>query len=109
MMEVTQFVQNSPKAKAIRNDLQIKVAEVTGSNIYDAKLVLDFNSEAAGYVQRQEMPAQVGAVFYMTMLTDHQLENSALGRIIKATYQATTFKQIKALEGRTFTNFGEMQ
>lgn len=107
MMEVTQFVQNSPKAKAIRNDLQIKVAEVQGTNIYDVKLVLDFNSESVGYVQRQMMQAQVGAVFYM--LTDHQLENSALGRIIKATYQATTFKQIKALEGRTFTNFGEMQ
>lgn len=107
-MEVTQFVQNSPKAKAIRNDLQITVAEVQGSNIYDAVLVLDFNSESVGYVQRQVMPAQVGAVF-MTMLTDNQLANTALGRIIKATYQATTFKQIKALEGRTFTNFGEMQ
>ncbi len=109
MMEVTQFVQNSPKAKAIRGDLQITVAEVQGSNIYDAMLVLDFKSDKAGYVQRQVMQAQIAAVFYMTMLTDHQLENSALGRIIKATYQATTFKQIKALEGRTFTNFGEMQ
>ena len=109
MMEVTQFVQNSPKAKAIRNDLQITVAEVQGSNIYDAMLVLDFKSDKAGYVQRQVMQAQIAAVFYMTMLTDHQLENSALGRIIKATYQATTFKQIKALEGRTFTNFGEIQ
>ena len=108
MMEVTQFVQNSPKAKAIRNDLQIKVAEVQGSNIYDAKLVLDFHSESAGYVQRQQMPAP-GAESYMTMLTDNQLENSALGRIIKATCQATAFKQIKALEGRTFTNIGEMQ
>ena len=105
MMEVTQFVQNSPKAKAIRNDLQINVAEVTGSNIYDAKLVLDFKSDKAGYVQRQVMQAQIAAVFYMTMLTDNQLENTALGRIVKAMCQATTFKQIKALEGRTFTNF----
>ena len=105
MMEVTQFVQNSPKAKAIRNDLQIKVAEVTGSNIYDAKLVLDFKSDKAGYVQRQVMQAQIAAVFYMTMLTDNQIANTALGRIVKAMCQATTFKQIKALEGRTFTNF----
>lgn len=109
MMEVTQFVQNSPKAKAIRNDLQINVAEVHGTNIYDAKLVLDFKSESAGYVQRQVMQARIVAVFYMTMLTDNQLENSALGRIVKAMYQATTFKQIKALEGRTFTNIGKMQ
>ena len=109
MMEVTQFVQNSPKAKAIRGDLQIKVAEVTGTNIYDATLILDFKSDAAGYVQRQVMPAQIAAVFYMTMLTDNQIANTALGRIVKAMYQATTFKQIKALEGRTFTNFGEMQ
>ena len=108
MMEVTQFVQNSPKTKAIRNDLQIKVAEVQGTNIYDAKLVLDFNSESVGYVQRQVMQAQTAAVFYMTMLTDHQVANTALGRIVKAMYQAT-FKQIKELEGRTFTNFGEMQ
>lgn len=109
MMEVTQFVQNSPKAKAIRGDLQIKVAEVQGSNIYDAMLVLDFKSDKAGYVQRQVMQAQIAAVFYMTMLTDHQVANTALGRIVKAMYQATTFKQIKALEGRTFTNLGEMQ
>ena len=109
MMEVTQFVQNSPKAKAIRNDLQVKVAEVQGTNIYDAKLVLDFKSDKAGYVQRHVMQAQIAAAFYTTILTDHQLENSALGRITKAMYQATTFKQIKALEGRTFTNFGEMQ
>lgn len=109
MMEVTQFVQNSPKAKAIRGDLQIKVAEVQGTNIYDAVLVLDFKSDAAGYVQRQIMQAQVGAVFYMTMLTDHQVANTALGRVVKAMYQATTFKQIKALEGRTFTNIGEIQ
>lgn len=109
MMEVTQFVQNSPKAKAIRGDLQIKVAEVQGTNIYDAMLVLDFKSDSAGYVQRQMMQAQVAAVFYMTMLTDHQVANTALGRIIKAMYQATTFKQIKALEGRTFTNLGEIQ
>lgn len=109
MMEVTQFVQNSPKAKAIRNDLQVKVAEVTGSNIYDAKLVLDFNSDSACYVQRQVMPAQVAAMCYITLLTDSQIANTALGHIVKLMYQATTFKQIKALEGRTFTNFGEMQ
>lgn len=109
MMEVTQFVQNSPKAKAIRGDLQIKVAEVQGTNIYDAVLVLDFNSKNAGYVQRQIMQAQVAALFYMTMLTDHQVANTALGRVVKAMYQATTFKQIKALEGRTFTNIGEIQ
>ena len=109
MMETTQFVQNSPKAKAIRNDLQIKVAEVTGSNICDAKLVLDFNSDAAGYVGRQVMRVRIAAVFYTAMLTDNQLENTALGRIVKAVYQATTFKQIRALEGRTFTNLGEMQ
>ena len=108
MMEVTQFVQNSPKAKAIRGDLQIKVAEVQGTNIYDAVLVLDFESKAGGYTQRQMMQAQVAAMCYITLLTDTQVANTALGHIVKLMYQATTFKQIKALEGRIFTNIGEM-
>ena len=108
MLEITHYVQNSPRAKAIRGDLKITVAEIHGTNIYDATLVLDFESKAGGYTQRQMIQAQAAAMCYITLLTDVMIANTALGHIVKKMYQATTFKQIKELEGRTFTSIGEM-
>lgn len=108
-MQITQFVQNSPKAKLIRGDLRVTVKEVTGTNVYDAVLKLNFNSDAAGLSQTGVITAQIAAMCYLNLLTDTQIANTALGHIVKLMYQATTFKQIKELEGRTFTNLGEMQ
>lgn len=107
-MEQVQFAQNTPKAKAIRKDLSIKVTDVHGTNIYDAVLTLDFQSDSAGYYQRNVMHAQVAALSYITLVTSKEVIQTPLGHIAKLLYQATTFKQIKALQGRTFAANGEI-
>lgn len=106
MLQVTQFVQNSPKAKLIRGDLNVTVIEVSGTNIYDAVLRIKFESNAAGLNQNGVITAQVAAMCYLNLLTDSQIEQTAFGHIVKKMYQATSFKQMKELEGQRFTNIG---
>lgn len=106
MLQVNQFAQNSPKAKLIRGDLTITVIEVSGTNIYNAVLRIKFASNAAGLNQNGVITAQVAALFYLHFLTDLQLERTALGHIVKRMYQATSFKQMKDMEGKSFTNVG---
>lgn len=97
------FVQNSPKAKQIRTDLKITVKEVSGSNIYDAVFHLSFASEAGHVNNLGLLHANVATMCYMNLLTDDAVIETPMGQLMKEIYHSTTFKQLRGLEGRTFS------
>ncbi len=101
------FVQNSPKAKQIRTDLKITVKEVSGTNIYDAVFHLSFASEAGHVNNLGLLHANVATMCYMNLLTDDAVVETPMGQLMKAIYHSTTFKQLRALEGQTFSVKGD--